>query len=538
MKNWKLLLLGACLLGIVIALAGCYSCESYHKMKGDGPVAPEGAHKVFWDKECKLVNEPVKEKPAKKKPVAATTKCGKNIVSNQYPCNACGILNINKAMPDKTSLDNKFDYKIEVVNVSDMPVIDIELTEHFGENFKYASSSPEAEVEGGKAVWKMDELDAGAKTVITVTGTPIAAGCIINCSTIMYKVPVCSATEVVEPKLMLSMICPSELTLCDPLNIKYIVKNDGSGAVENVKINQKLPAGLMTAAGSQNVMIAAGDLNPGQVKEFNMELKASKADSFATTATAVANGGLKDESGECAIVITEPVLALTKKGPKQVYLNSMVTYKVNVKNTGDAPANELVVEDQIPSTLKFVRADNGGKVDAGKIVWKFASLKPNGSKQLSAVYEAVSAGNITNRATATAHCAKAVSASAQSSIKGIPAVLLEVVDVQDPIAIGNNTTYVITATNQGSAVATNVKIVCVLEENQSYVSATGATSGTAKGSEVTFAPLARLEPKAKATWSLVAKALKPGDVRFKVIMDVDQLERPVQETESTFLYEQ
>ena len=54
---------------------------------------------------------------------------------------------------------------------------------------------------------------------------------------------------------------------------------------------------------------------------------------------------------------------------------------------------------------------------------------------------------------------------------------------------------------------------------------------------VSFAPLARLAPGAKATWRVVVKAVKPGDVRFKVTMNTDQLRRPVEETESTEMYE-
>ncbi len=37
--------------------------------------------------------------------------------------------------------------------------------------------------------------------------------------------------------------------------------------------------------------------------------------------------------------------------------------------------------------------------------------------------------------------------------------------------------------------------------------------------------------------AIVVAAVKPGDVRFKVVMNVDQLTRPVEETESTHLYE-
>jgi hypothetical protein len=54
---------------------------------------------------------------------------------------------------------------------------------------------------------------------------------------------------------------------------------------------------------------------------------------------------------------------------------------------------------------------------------------------------------------------------------------------------------------------------------------------------VKFFPLSSLEPKARAAWRVVVAAVKPGDVRFKAVMNVDQLTRPVEETESTHIYE-
>ena len=98
-------------------------------------------------------------------------------------------------------------------------------------------------------------------------------------------------------------------------------------------------------------------------------------------------------------------------------------------------------------------------------------------------------------------------------------------------------TYVVTVTNQGSAPATNVRITCTLEPNQEYVSSSGDSTGTARGATVTFEPFASIPPKGKATWRIVVRNVKAGDVRFKVSMMTDQLTRPVEETEATNVYE-
>lgn len=117
--------------------------------------------------------------------------------------------------------------------------------------------------------------------------------------------------------------------------------------------------------------------------------------------------------------------------------------------------------------------------------------------------------------------------------------MLEVIDVDDPVEVGKDTTYIITVTNQGSDHSRNVRVTCALEAGMEYVSSSGPTTGTlgAEGKVVAFEPLPSLAPKAKASWKVGVRALSEGDVRFKVGMTDDRLERPVEETEATHFYE-
>ena len=63
-----------------------------------------------------------------------------------------------------------------------------------------------------------------------------------------------------------------------------------------------------------------------------------------------------------------------------------------------------------------------------------------------------------------------------------------------------------------------------------------ATKGTAAGKAITFAPLKTLAPKAKATFTVVAKGNAVGDVRFAVGLKSDQMKTPANETEATHIY--
>jgi hypothetical protein len=92
-------------------------------------------------------------------------------------------------------------------------------------------------------------------------------------------------------------------------------------------------------------------------------------------------------------------------------------------------------------------------------------------------------------------------------------------------------------TNQGSATGTNIRVEAILPPEHTFVSADGLVTATLSGAKVTFAPLAALAPGARAEFRVVITGSSPADSRFTVTMISDQMTSPVQETESTHIYE-
>jgi len=418
-----------------------------------------------------------------------------------------------------------------------MVLADVVVTENLPENFKFTRANPTAKKDGNKLAWTIESLGPKDSEEIKVFGTATDTGCLIHCATVTYTIPACANVKVVQAKLQLKKTAPSEVLLCDPIPVKFVVTNSGSGSAQNVKIEDTLPAGLRTAEGRSKLVFNAGTLATGQSRQFSATLKASKTGKYVNKAVASSAAGLKAES-QTTTVVRQPVLTITKTGPKRQYLGRSVTYEITVTNKGDAPAAKTVVEDTIPQGVTSIRATTGGKSVGSKVIWELGTLAVNASRKVSVSYMPPKAGTLANTATAVAYCADAVTASVKTSVVGIPAVLLEVIDIEDPVEVGSQTTYVITTTNQGSIADTNIRIVCTFEDNQQYVSSSGPTTGLVDGNTLKFAPLRSLAPKAKATWRVVIRAVKPGDVRFKVTMTTDKLERrPVEETEATRLYE-
>jgi uncharacterized repeat protein (TIGR01451 family) len=443
-------------------------------------------------------------------------------------------IEIDKSAPATAVLGETFPYTIVVTNPSQVDAKGLIVTDPLPAGIEYSQSNPSAEIKDGVLTWRFDKLSARRKRSIRAART----GRFSNCAEVVadggLNARDCADTEVSAPRLALDLQCVGAAVLCDPLTYTVRVANCGDAAARNVMVTTQLPAGLMTEAGHAKLTFNAGTLAPHESKKATFNLKAGSAGEFNVVAQAAGEGGLTARA-ECGTRITQPVLVVTKTGPEKRYLGRPATFEISVSNTGDAPARGTILTDTIPPGMRFESATDGVTPSAGSLTWNLGSLAPGATRNVSVTLTAATSGTMHNTATATAYCAESA-ASTVMNVEGIPAVLLEVVDLDDPVEVGQNVTYEIRVTNQGSADGTGVTLTCTLPPEQEYVGATGPGRVAATGQTITFDPVPTLSPGGVLTYRVTVKALRAGDVRFRATMKTDQTTSVVEETESTHLY--
>lgn len=440
----------------------------------------------------------------------------------------------DKSGPANVLAGQEFTYSITVSNPSQVNATNVVLTDALPEGLTLVSSNPPA----SGNTFSLGTIAPGESSIVTITAMATRTGTFENCAEVRadygLSARCCVTTVATAPALQIEKTCSADVLLCDPIEYVIVVRNTGDGAARNIRLTDQLPEGITTMEGKSSVAANFGDLAPGEAKEVRFSARASRTGRFTNTATVTGDGGLTAESS-CTTVVRQPVLAVTKSGPAERYLGRPADFEITVSNTGDGPARDTVLTDTVPAGLQFESASDGGQFANGVVTWTLGTLEPGASRTVKVTLRALTAGPTTNTATARAYCAEG-SAQAALDLKGVPAVLLEVVDVSDPIEVGANETYIITVTNQGTAVDTNIVVTCVIPAEMDYVSSDGPTAGSASAKTVQFAPLASLAPKEKATYRVVVKGNAVGDVRFKVSITSDALRSPVEETESTHVY--
>lgn len=473
--------------------------------------------------------------PATKPAAPAPAPSGPNCAAAFYPTGdeATSVLALEKCAPATVAAGQPFDYTITVTNISNASAEDVVVTDTIPAGFSVASSDPQgANMGSGKSSWNIGNLGPGESRTIKVRGSATAKGTLTNCATASYTLAACLTVDVVQPALTISKSAPAEVLLCDSIPVRIVVTNSGTGSANNVTVTDNLPAGLTTADGKTAVTLNAGTLASGQSKEFTLNLKATKTGSYQNGASAAADGNLKADSNKTTTVVKQPKLEVNIECPGDVLIGRDVTFKVNVKNIGDA-ACATTLTAAIPAGSTFVRADNGGTQAGGTVSWKIGSLAPGESRGGTYTVRSGGAGTLNASVNASCACADAVSDNCTTGVKGTPDMATLLDDHEGVITVGQNHTYHYEVTNQGQVDLTNVRVIVTLPDGLTFVSSNAPGSPKVEGNKLTWTAATALKPGEKRSYDLVVKASRAGE--FLVISDTSctELKSSVRDDEVT-----
>jgi len=470
---------------------------------------------------------------------------GMTTASAAFPTGIAGTstIMVDKHFPQTVLKGHPYHYTIDVTNLTDLALTNVNILEVFPQNFEVIKTDPQIyDRKGDKVAWALGQIEARGKRTIRVDGVANSTEAIPCCTEANFKIPaLCLTTEVVEPGLALSLNAPSQKMICDQIPLEYTVKNTGGVNLNNVMIASSLPGRTQTLDGGQNLSLNVGSLAAGQEKVIPATVMSDQIGdyTFNGSASGVPDvsgaNSLRADSNSATTRVSAPKLQITAdtKSSNQ-YVGRTIDYNYTVTNVGDASADSTVVMASIPSMTKFKSASNGGSQSGNQVSWNIGTLQPNESKNLSMSVTSAATGVAASDSTASAVCCQDVVASASRPIVGIPALLLELIDYTDPLEIGDSTVYEVRVTNQGTAQATNITLMGEFE-GFSHVDSSGHTTIRHEGKHLAFGGFS-LAAKESVTWKITLKGEAVGDHRFHLEMNSDQLQRPVNETESTTIY--
>jgi uncharacterized repeat protein (TIGR01451 family) len=428
------------------------------------------------------------------------------------------------------------DYSIAVRNACNIAVQQVMVRVRIPKGMSATAAEPKAVSEGNVMMWELGTLQPQQEKILQVKLLAEGRGDLAPQAWVTFTGSSVLRVAVREPKLNLKAEAPAKVLVGDAATFMLTVSNPGDGMAEQVKVHAVLSEGLEHAKGN-HVDFEVGNLNPGESRSVQLICATKTGGEQKCDAVAEAEGGLKGQDQVVTNVIM-PKLDIAIAGPALRYLDRKATYTLKVTNPGDAPATNVSVNDVVPAGFKFLSATDGGRHDFSTrtVSWFVGEVGPGQTKEVKMEVVAVNPGEFHHKASAQAARGLKTDIELLTRVEGLSAILLEVVDTEDPIEVGGDTAYEIRITNTGSKTETDIKLVCTIPDKMEYKNSQGPAKCHTEGRVLVFDPIPKLAPRADAIFRVNVKALQAGDVRFKAQITSTNLVEPVLEMEATRIY--
>ncbi len=438
--------------------------------------------------------------------------------------------------PPAAKLGHGADYTIVVRNVCNIAVQQVMVRVRLQQGIQVLTTEPRALSEDNVLMWELGTLLPKQERNLQVKLMSSQKGDVNAQAWVTFTGSSAMRIRVREPKLMIKTIAPEKVLIGDPCTFVVTVSNPGDHPTELVKVHCNLSEGLEHVKGNK-VDFDLGNLAPGETRSVQVICGTKAAGEQKCESYAEADGGLKATDKAVATIIM-PRIDIEMTGPKLKYLDRKAVYTIKVTNPGDAPAANVTLNDVIPPGFKFVQADSGGRHDFSTRTasWFIGELGPGQSREVKLECLAVNVGEHQHNITATASRGLKTDHAYVTKVEGLSAILLEMVDLDDPVEVGADEVYEVRITNTGSKTETDVKLVCTVPDKMQFKSATGPAKFTQNGNEIVFEPIPRLAPRADAIFRITVKTTAPGVVHFRSRLTSTLLVEPVTKEEATRIY--
>jgi uncharacterized repeat protein (TIGR01451 family) len=323
----------------------------------------------------------------------------------------------------------------------------------------------------------------------------------------------------------------------DPASQLVTVSNPGTGVAHDVVVEALVPNGLEHSGGKRLTM-GIGSLSPGESRSVRLALAAvSGGEQILLVEAKTASANLV-QSAEARINVMAPSLDVKVTGPSLRYLDRNAKYTINVTNSSTVATNNVRVLQQIPAGFEFVRASRGGKFEAqGKsLTWFVGRLESGQAAQLEVELAAKELGQYVQQVRVIADNGVEATASAETRVEGTASIVMEVVDLDDPVEVASETAYEIRLKNEGSKAAANVSLSCELPAGVELINCKGPSDYVTESGMLIFKSLPQIPPKQTVTYRVHVRGTEAGNLRFRARLTSDSIQKPLIVEEVTQFY--
>jgi uncharacterized membrane protein len=322
----------------------------------------------------------------------------------------------------------------------------------------------------------------------------------------------------------------------EPASHVVTVSNPGTGVAHNVTVEVTIPEGLQHPKGKR-LKMDLGSVNPGEQRRVRLSMTAVAGGSHNVSVIATSGTELR-QTANAKVAVLAPSLNLAVSGPALRYVGRDARYLLKLANDGQAVTNNVRAMYVVPKGFEYLYSSRGGKYEATTrtVTWFVGSVSPKEAIDLSLKLKPVELGDFSHVARAISEHGAVAEANVATRIEGTASLVLEVLDLDDPVEIGRETAYEVRVRNEGSKQAQNVGLSFELPNGVKLINVKGPTKHIAESGLVVFKALPALEPGKTAIFQIHIQGADEGNHRVRARLTSDSIQEPLTVEELTRFY--
>ena len=330
--------------------------------------------------------------------------------------------------------------------------------------------------------------------------------------------------EVQQPQLEMSVFGPKDIAYGEMAKYTIRLTNPGNGDADEVTVEFGYGQDKLEPR-------RIGTLAAGQQQEISLELTARQTGAMPVVATASASGGLRAEASQ-EVLVRRAALEAEVTGDASVFAGSPATYRVVIRNAGNAPANQVAATITLPNGAQLIQASDEARPDQNGLAWNLGVLPTNAERVLDLQCLLTAAGDNAIRVQVAGAGDLEGSGSFVTKVEALADLKLTVNDPQGPVAVGQDAVFEIHISNRGTKAATKINVVAQFSPGIEPIEAKGSQAEIVPG-QVLFNAIPRIDPGQEVTLIVRARADSQGPKRFRAEVSCEEVDTQLVAQETT-----
>ncbi len=464
--------------------------------------------------------------------------------------------------PEKVMVGGTATYRAEISNTGDLVASQVTARATIPAPMTFLRSEPPARVFGDRLEWDLGSLSPAERRAITIHCRPDRRAEVRFCVRVRSDDPqgpgpldaeACVPTVVWSSDLEVQVSGPQTAHAGDQVEHEIVVRNRGTERLDDVRIRNRLPAGLelLGQPGSVFERRLPEPLEAGDSRTVSVVLVVRGTGRLCHVVEAFAASGhtatttVCIESSPPAVAEPPPAdrppdprpteepaeapppdpeahrLVVDVQGPSESRVGDSVTYALQVTHTGTAAVEQLRIVKTYDPSLYPQEASQGFDLDAlrrGELLWTSPRLEPGATVHREAKYRCLQAAAAA-RVRVRVEAEPGVRASAEAVTRIQPGeappdltvppeeddpdapaegeLRVSLADTHDPVQLDEITTYIISIENAREVSDRDITLTVFLPDGLEYVRLRGPTAArrlSEDGRTIEVTPIAEIRP--------------------------------------------